>query len=134
MDSSRYYVGHVRGADFEALRKAGFVVFHPTMDDYVFLEVVDRNLPLLRRQAELGVSFLKSGSKYETVSRQELEEMANTTLDQIKIGCKIKVLQGFCENMEGVVTTVDGDKLHCVLKGYKREYEQDLLKTDVVLL
>lgn len=130
----RFYVGHVRGADFEQLRKLGFVVFHPTMDDYVFLEVAERNYSFLKRQSELGVSFLKSGSVYETVSREELESMANTTLDQIKVGSKIKVLQGFCENMEGEVKEVVGNKLKCVLKGYKREYEQSLLKTDVVIL
>lgn len=127
-------MGHVRGADFEQLRKLGFVVFHPTMDDYVFLEVAEKFAPLLRKQSELGVSFLKNGNHYETVSRVELEVMAGMTFDQIRVGSKIKVLQGFCENMEGVVTEVEGNKLKCTLKGFKRVYEQELAKTDVVVM
>lgn len=129
----KYNVGHARGSDFKQLKSLGFVVFYPMMDDYVFLEVTPENKALVRRQSELGVLFLKERNKFVEVTEDELSVMKMETVGQIKVGVEIRVLGGYCENLEGVVEAMDGDTLQCCLKGFNRVYRVELAVTDVVL-
>lgn len=129
----RYWVAHARGPNFDYLKKIGFVHFYPTMDDYVFLEVTDTNKKYLRKQTELCVSFMKMSDEFVTISEAELREMGHQTTDQIAPGSEIKVLIGYCENLDGVVNAIEGDKLQVTLQGYNRKYEASLNVDQIVL-
>lgn len=129
----RWYVAHARGPNFDYLKERGFHHMYPTMDDYVFLEVTDANKKLLRKQTELCISFMKAAEEYVTISEQELNEMCKKTTDEIVVGGEVKVLLGYCENLEGVVNDRDRDKLKVTLKGYNRTYEVTLNVDQVVM-
>lgn len=128
----RFYVAHARGPDFDYLKRLGFVVMYPIMDDYVFLEDVPKHSKYLTRQNELGVSFLKEGSQLVTVSEEELSQMGAGTVDRIKVGSQIRVLVGYCEGMEGTVDELDGGKVKCTLRGWNKNYNVMLSITEIV--
>jgi len=132
--SKNYWVCHVRGPNFEQLRRKGFVVLYPAMDDYVFLEASPANLPLLKRQTELGVSFLKHRNKLSTVTQEEIDRMTQVTTDLVMVGSKIEVISGFAENLNGVVLEIGEKELLCELDGYKRKYTVWVDKLDLVEL
>lgn len=134
MEGRRYWIAHVRGPNYEQLRKRGFLVLYPDVDDYVFLEVNPENKGILKKQLELSVSFLKSGSKYHTVSEEEVKRMSvGTSEDAITPGSEVDVINGYCENLSGVVISRNGERLRVELRGYRRAYNVVLDRLDVTL-
>lgn len=131
--SKKFFVAHARGCDFERLKRIGFVVFYPVLDDYVFLEDAPSNQKWLTKQAELGVSYLKKGNEYVRVTEEELVPLGLGTTERIKLGSEIRVLVGYCEGMEGMIEGIEGDKLKVRLKGWKRDYVAEVSITEVVL-
>lgn len=130
----RYLVAHARGPNFDYLKARGFRHMYPTMDDYVFLEDTAENRKLLRKQTELGIAFMKAGDEYVTISESELGKMSLATTGKFTVGCKIKVLLGPYENLNGVIDEVTGEGLWATLSGYNREYKTELRADQVVLL
>jgi len=128
----RFYVAHVRGANFQRLREKGFVTYYPSMDDYVFLEKTPANEKLLRKQLELGVYFLKVKDKLTTINYTEMLRMFATTVAKIKVNAKILVVVGYGSNLEGTVLEVDGQRLRVELFGYRRNFEVWLDQLEVV--
>jgi len=129
----KYWVAHVRGPNYDLLRKRGFTVLYPDVDDYVFLEVNKPNEKLLKRQLELCVAFLKKHGKMQTITEAELRLMAKTTtLDILAENTPIEVINGYCENLEGRVLEIMGDQIKALLKGYNRSYEVVINRLDVV--
>lgn len=129
----KYWVAHTRGPNFQLLEKRGFTTLFPAADDYVFLAVTEQNKPLLRRQTELNVSFLKNGNEFVTIDEQELMEMKTRSTDQIQPGKEVIALLGTCENLEGTVLNREGDLLHCRFRGFNRNYDVDVHRSEVVL-
>lgn len=130
---ARYYAAHVRGADFNRLRQKGFRVLYPALDDYVFLEVVDKNKSLLTQQSELGVAFLKDKKGYVTVSQAEVDRMMEKTAEDMTPGTLIKVIEGVGASLDGEVLEREGNKLRVKLQGYNREYDIWVDRLEVVL-
>lgn len=128
-----FWVCHVRGAEFERLKKLGFRCFSPMMDDYVFLEVSKENEQYLNRQEDLGIKFLKAKGKLTLIKEEELRGLQGSTVDRIVVGAEILVTEGYCEKLEGEVIEREGEKVKCKLKGYRRIFEVDLLVGEVVL-
>jgi len=133
MNEKRFWTAHVRGADFVRLKKLGFRAFTPMMDDYVFLEVTEKNEQFLRKQDELGLKFLRNGRELRTVSEAELVPLGGSTMDRLVPGAEVLVAVGYCEKLEGKVVERNGDKVKCVLRGFKRTYEVELPVQQVVL-
>jgi len=127
-----FWVAHVRGADFDQLKKTGFLTFFPSLDDYVFLEVKEENQHLLRRQSELNIHFLKKGSDYTTVEETELDYMTQETKGKIIEGTDIQVVKGYCANLDGIVLEVEEELARCYLNGYNRKYKVELDISDIV--
>jgi len=128
-----YWVAHTRGPNFQLLEKRGFVTFYPEIDDYVFLEATPKNEPLLKRQLELCVHFVKHKNEIVTITDEELNKMRTKSVDQIVKGAEIMALIGVCENLEGEVLERDGDKIFCRFRGFNRFYEREVTVTEVVL-
>jgi len=129
-----YWIAHVRGPNYSLLKKKGFLVLYPDVDDYVFLEVKDENKKYLKKQLELAIAFLKNKTKLVTCTQAEVDRMVRaTSRKSIAIGTAIKVISGFCENMDGVVTgVVDDSQVEARLKGYNRNYDVVVDRLDVV--
>jgi len=130
----RYWIAHVRGADFTILRAKGFVVFYPTLDDYVFLEVTDDNWKFVSKQTELSIYFLKSEGKYQEVTEEELDLMRDSARGGMEEGARIKVVGGYCTNLDGSVLVAEDQRYFCKLNGFKATYEVWLDALDVVLI
>lgn len=122
----KYWVAHVRGGEHPRLAKLGFVSFYPAMDDYVFLEATQQNTKHHRKQAEHGISFLKAKGDYVTITETELGRMKGQTQDKLTQGQRIKVVQGYLSNLEGVITETDGLTAKVILDGRTRKYEAEL--------
>lgn len=132
-DEKKYWVAHVRGPNYDQLRKKGFLVLYPDVDDYVFLEVTEANQKLLKKQLELAVAFLKTKGKFNTVTETEVKRMSlETSTERIAVGAEIEVINGYCDNMEGKVLEVDGDRIRASLRGYNRTYDVELDRLDVI--
>lgn len=129
----RYWLAHVRGADFAKLKKLGFTTFVPMMDDYVFLEVTEKNEAFLRKQDELGLKFLRTGKALQTVSEKDLAPMNGETTDKLLPGVEVLVAAGYCEKLQGRITARDGDKVKVQLDGFRRKYDVELPVQAVVL-
>lgn len=127
----RFFIAHVRTPDYEKLRKKGFLVLYPDVDDYVFLEDTPGNQKLLRKQTEIGVYFLRKGETYQTVSQAEIDRMKKTTADQLTVGSAITVVSGYCENLDGRVDQIEGDRVKVTLDGFNRKYEVELDRLEV---
>jgi len=129
----RWYAAHVRGPNYDQLRKRGFLVLYPDVDDYVFLEVSKENDKLLKKQLELSIAFLKSRGRFQTISEAEVLRMTQKTpTDSLAEGTTIEVINGYCENMEGTVLEIIGSQIKAALKGYKRTYEVTIDRLDVI--
>lgn len=129
----QFWCAHVRGPYFDRLRKLGFVVLYPAVDDYVFLEVSDENRKLVSRQQDLGIFFLKRGRRLQTISEAELENIQERTTEKLEIGAPIIVVGGYCEALEGKIMDENGQKVRCELQGYTRTYDVWIDKLDVAL-
>jgi transcription antitermination factor NusG len=127
-----YYVAQTGAPDFEELTRKGFITFYPTVDDYVFLEVTNRNEPLLRQEVRLDITFLRKDDMLVTVTDDELEPMRRSTVDQIMVGAQILVVRGYCEGLDGVVTEIKGQKCKVMLDGLYHEYAVEVALTDIV--
>lgn len=133
MSGKRYYVAHVRGPNYEQLKRKGFTVLYPDVDDYVFLEVTPQNQKLLKKQQELSIFFLKNKREFRTVSEEELSRMKKvTSTDLLMENCGIEVINGYCENLTGTVVEIIGDKIRAKLQGYKRTYDVTIDRLDVI--
>lgn len=95
----------------------------PSVDDYVFLKATKANEVLLTKQGELGVSFLREGTRLKTVTALELAQIQGSTVDLIQVGTEVEVVGGYCANLEGRVVSVEGQQARCELKGYNRMYD-----------
>lgn len=105
------------------------------LDDYVFLEATTKNEKFLRKQTELGISWVKKAGKPVLISQREMDRMTFDGVTQVKTGDEILVVQGFCSNLEGEIIEEDPDnptKIKVRLKGWKRIYEQWIDRMDVV--
>jgi len=133
-EEREYWIAHVRGPNYEVLKKKGFLVLYPDVDDYVFLEVNDSNKKYLKKQLELSIAFLKNKSKLVTVKEKEVQRMIDaTSREKIEPGTLISVISGYCENLDGVVTrVVDEDEVEACLNGYNRQYDVVIKRLDVV--
>lgn len=129
----RFFTAHTRGPNFEYLKKKGFTVLFPVVDDYVFLEDRKDLLPLLKKQTELCVYFLRDRNGYVTVSEEEVMAMRACSTDKIEVGALIKVVAGPYENLEGTVLEEKGEAYLCKLSGFNREYEVEVSRLDLVL-
>jgi len=129
----KYWVAHVRGAIFENLRKEGFRVFYPVMDDYVFLEVKESNEGLLRRQTELAIAFLKKRGKYVTVMESEIDVIKGDVQVGPQVGAKVSVVKGYCANLEGEIVAIDGEWIDLCLQGYNRTYDVRVDRLEVAV-
>ena len=127
-----YFVCHVRGPDFERLRRLGFLVLYPTLDDYVFLEAQPENLKHLKKQAEYGISFVKNRGALATVTQAEIDRMTAVTINLIELGTQVEVISGYCENLFGVVTELGEKEVRCELKGYERVFDRWVDRLDLV--
>lgn len=129
----RFYVAHVRGPDYRQLKKRGFLVLYPDVDDYVFLEATTENQKLLKKQLELGVAFLKRKGQFVTVSEDEVRRMTKeTTESNLGVGTEIEIISGYCENMDGTVLEVAGSEIRALLRGYRRVYDVTVNRLDVI--
>jgi len=133
-EAKEYWIAHVRGPNYAILKKKGFLVLYPDVDDYVFLEVKEENKKYLKKQLELAIAFLKNKSKLVTCTQAEVDRMVeSTSRKRISAGTAIKVISGFCENMDGVVTgEAEDGKVAARLKGYNRDYDVVVDRLDVV--
>jgi len=133
-EEREYWIAHVRGPNYEMLKKKGFLVLYPDVDDYVFLEVNDTNKKYLKKQLELSIAFLKNKSRLVTVKEEEVQRMIDaTSREKIEPGTPISVISGYCENLEGIVTgVVDDDSVKACLNGYNRKYDVVVKRLDVV--
>lgn len=129
----RFFVAHTRGPNFFLLKKRGFITFYPTVDDYVFLPDTEELKPLLRKQTELCVLFLKAKGAYVTISQAEMDLMIGTTVGKIVEGAEIVAIEGICEGLDGIVLSILGDSISCRFQGYNRIYEQVVSSGEVVL-
>lgn len=128
-----YWIAHVRGPEFERLRRRGFVVLYPAVDDYVFLEAIPENRKLVTGQQDLGVFFLRSGRKLLTVSEDEINKIRQKTTDHLEVGAPIIVVGGYCEALEGKITGEDGEKVRCELDGWNRTYDVVLDRLEIAV-
>lgn len=128
-----FWIAHVRGPNFEQLKKKGFLVLYPEIDDYVFLEVNPDNLQHLRKQLQLGVSFLRSKKELVKVTEADIDKMKKVTTDRIEVGAAIEVIAGFAEALEGKILEVNEATVLCELQGYKRTYTVEVNKLDVAV-
>lgn len=133
-EQKEYWIAHVRGPNYEILKKKGFLVLYPDVDDYVFLEVNEKNKKYHKRQLELAIAFLKNKSKLLTVTEEEVQRMVEaTSRETIAVGTPIKVISGYCESLDGVVTgIVNESQVEAKLNGYNRQYEVVVNKLDLV--
>jgi len=133
-EAREYWIAHVRGPNYEVLKKKGFLVLYPDVDDYVFLEVKDDNKKYLKKQLELSIAFLKQKSKLVTVKEEEVQRMIDaTSREKIEPGTSISVISGYCENLDGIVTgVIDDDQVEATLNGYNRQYDVVVKRLDVV--
>jgi len=127
----QYWVAHVRGPYFERLRRLGFVVLYPAVDDYVFLEATDDNKKIVAQQQDLGVFFLRAGRKMKTVSEEELADIKQKTTERLEVGASIIVVAGYCEALEGEITDEGEQKVKCMLEGWNRQYHVWLDRLEV---
>jgi len=118
-----YWVAHVRGPYFERLRRLGFVVLYPAVDDYVFLEATDENRKIVSQQQDLGVFFLRAGRRMKIVSEEELDGIKQKTTERLEVGASVIVVAGYCEALEGEITDQNEKQVKCVLEGWNRQYE-----------
>jgi len=134
ISAARYWVAHTRGPDFNKLRDRGFITFYPAMDDYVFLEVSEKNERLLRKQTELCVAFLKAKEDYSTVSYRDMMRMFTKTLSPIDKGARILAVVGVASGLDGEVLEVrnGGEKFLCAMQGFNRVYERELDRLEIV--
>lgn len=133
-DDQLFWVAHVRGPNYDQLRKKGFLVLYPDVDDYVFLEVKKDNEKYLKRQLELAIAFLKNKKGYQTVRYSEVKRMMETTsAERIEIGARVSAISGYCDGLEGIVKGVTDDKIIAVVQGYNRTYEVELDRLDVIV-
>lgn len=134
MTGKRFWIAHVRGANFKLLREKGFITFYPSLDDYVFLEQSDEHAKFLRKQIELGLAFVRGKEGYSTVSEEDVKRMSGVIEDKIGVGARILVVEGFGTSLEGEVLAVgeDGRSLICELKGWNRNYRVKIDRQDVV--
>lgn len=133
-DEKRYWVAHVRGANFERLRAKGFTTYYPSMDDYVFLPATAENQKLLNKQTDLGVAFLKQKDKHVTISQKEMLAMYLQTENLITTNTDVLVVVGYGSNLEGKVLEVseDGLRLRVLLQGFNRQYDVWVDRLEVV--
>lgn len=129
----RYWLAHTRGCNFDFLRKKGFTTFYPTMDDYVFLEVTDKHKPLLKKQTELAVAFVKArNGEHATISQRELDAMAGETVHQLDTGKRVLIVEGPASNLAGEIISKDGNLLTVRAEGFKRTYDVEVDVQNVV--
>lgn len=130
-----FWVASARGADFTRLKKLGFLIFYPAMDDYVFLEESDHNKKWLSRQEDLHVRFLRDrhGKSYQTVTEAELGKMGRTVENALVEGAEIEVVDGYCQYLDGVIRERVGQHVKCELRGFKKIFHVDLEVGQVVL-
>lgn len=119
----RFYVAHTRGPDFARLRSLGFRTFYPALDDYVFLEDKPEHLPLLRKQTELGLAYVKDKKGYVTVSEAEVNRIDEGTTERMEVGTVILAVDGPGSNLTGEILDENETEVFVRLKGYNRVYE-----------
>lgn len=131
----KYWVAHARGCDFNYLASIGFSVGYPTIDDYVFLEVNEKNLPWTRRQSRLNIAFVRNKKGLATITEEEYLRMMGSLKREFKEGEIIDVVEGFPENLSGKVLELseDGSLVRCLLDGWNRKYDLWLPSTTLVL-
>jgi hypothetical protein len=121
-----YWVAHCRGPNFWRLRERGFLTLYPDIDDYVFLECTLPHERLLRKQLELGVSFLKAREGYVKITGADIAQMIKRTItEKLAVGASILVTEGYGSNLEGTITEIDdeGRRVRCDLVGFNRHYD-----------
>lgn len=127
-----FWVAHARGCDFSHLKDLGFTLLYPKMDDYVFLEVSEDNRKFLKKQAELSISFLKDKSGYNTITQAELDAMYQASESKFSKGDKVYAVSGFASGLRGEIVKVLESSCEVILQGYRRKYEVQVDKIDLV--
>jgi hypothetical protein len=130
---SRYFVAHVRGADYQYLRQVGFVCWESTIDDYAFLPDTPEHRHLLKQELSLKVFFLKVDDQHATISEDEFQHFKAQAIGSLQPGTPIVVVNGPYANLHGVITAVNGDTYTCTLESYHKRYVVDLTIFDLVI-
>lgn len=121
-----YYVAQVRGASLDDLEKKGFLVIKPHVDDYVFLEVGEKDT-LLGKEESLRIKFLRHAKGYVRVDELVVEGFGKGIKEDLGVGTKIRVVGGLYKNLDGTVTALtEGGYLVCSLEVYNRLIEVEL--------
>lgn len=104
------------------------------VDDYAFLPAVPENLPLVSKEEDFGVEFLKSEKQLAVVSWKDLEGMHGRTALALEAGDPIEVVRGSAEGLHGRVVRVEKTGIRVRLESYKRSYEREVGFLDVILV
>lgn len=128
----KYWIAHVRGPFYDKLRNLGFKVFYPYMDDYVFLEIKDKNKPLLKKQMELCIYFLKKKEKLLVVSEAEVERMTQGAKEKQEESEEVEVISGYCSGLMGKILEREEKHCRCLLQGFNRTYDVLVDRLDLV--
>lgn len=128
----KYWAAHCRGCDYDHLRSLGFLVLHPHIDDYVFLEVCEKNTKFLRQENKLNILFVRFEDNVMEIDESEMSFMRRETVDSITDGSDILVVKGIYANLEGVIIEDQGDIYKCEIYGYKRKYYPNIKSNYVV--
>lgn len=103
MNEPRYWVCHVRGAEFSTLTKLGFIHFYPTEDSYAYLQIATQNLKLLTTP---GLKFLSHKGTLVEISHQEIQKMRDATTGMLVAGVLVEGVTGTYAGLMGTVMHV----------------------------
>jgi len=122
-----YWVASVvsKEVSFDDLRKKGFVVLNPVVENYVFLEEAEANKPLLRQQTALNIRFLRCGNQMRlaVVTSDEVRVFRETSFGSGDVVGDIEVVAGYCSGLDGRIVSEKDGVYCCMLKGWRQEYE-----------
>ena len=128
-----YWVAHARGCDFKRLTRLGFRHGFPSMDDYVFLETGPDNKKYLTKQTDLGIKFLTTARKHQTVTEEEVNSILDQVSPDFPAGSRVEVVSGFCSGLVGAVVEKVSSSYLVVLQGYRATYMQLIDPDDMAL-
>lgn len=131
----RFWTAYARGANFEDLKRRGFTVFYPSVDDYVFLRAVSENRGLVERADELGLQyFLRVGGELAEVTWADIAGMAAQAVQSIGPGDLIEVVRGPAEGLRGRVIELRADGVRVRVRSWIRWHEVTVAGTDLILV
>lgn len=127
-----YWVAHVKGAEFGELERLGFLTLYPVVDDYVFLRAIDANAPLVLKEVELGLEFLRQERVLQKVRESEIREMSGPTRGPLQRHDRVHIVRGHCEGMVALVLRVRDDYVDLQVQGFRTTYKMTIPRGDVV--